>query len=378
MTVPGPARGFARRMGPAALLVALSVALGPPLVFSLVGRRLLADQAGVYAAHVAAGLRPLVLRQPRLWRYNAGKVVGAAARHRGLPDLASVRITDCAGATLFSPARLGVGSGATGGPAVRAPVGGHGGTVAWVAVRLDPGPLRRTRNLLALASGLLGLLLGGFVYLYPTRFVGRQAARLREGRAVVRIQEEERRRIARDLHDGLGQSLTALKLSLEAARPADGSLAAQLGTCGDALDELRRVVHDLRPPDLAAGGVEDALRAVTERFEVGSGIPVSFRVRLAAQPEEELAVVLLRVLQEALTNVGRHAGASEVGVALEGTAERLELTVTDDGRGFDADEAGGGAGLPGIRERVGFCGGSVEVRSGAGRGTRLTVRLPLG
>ncbi len=382
MTAPAPGRAFARRMAPAAVLVGVLVALAPPAVYTAVGVRLAADQARVYASHLAASLRPVVLRQPRLWRYNAGKVVAATAPHRDHPDIASVRITDCRGETLFTPARLAVGTGAPGGPAVRAAVRGHGGTVAWVEVRLDPGPHRRTRNLLALASGLLGLLLGGLVYLYPTRVVRRQAVRLEEGRSVVRIQEEERRRIARDLHDGLGQSLTALKLGLEAARahPAEvsGRLEEAGHTCDETLEELRRVVHDLRPPGLEAGDVTEVLRALTERFELRTGIRVSLSARLAVRPSEELAVALLRVAQEALANVGKHARASEVGVVLEGTARTVELEVHDDGGGFDPEADNGGSGLPGIRERVAFLGGSVAVHSEPGGGARLTVRLPLG
>jgi len=368
-------------MGPAALAVGLAVALGPPAVYTVVGIRLFEEQARSYAAHVASSLRPVVLRQPRLWRYNAGKVVGAAARHRGLPDLASVRITDCSGETLFAPASLAVGSGVTGGPAFWAPVPGRGGILAWVEVRLDPGAHRRTRNLLALASGLLGLILGGVVYLYPARVVRRQATRLQEGRAVVRIQEAERLRIARDLHDGLGQALTALKLSLEAGRqqPASTgrSLTAAATTCDEALEELRRIVHDLRPPDLAVGSVEDVLRAVTERFEVRTGIPVSFRADLPAPPSEELAIALLRVLQEILTNVGKHARASEVGVVLEGSTGAVELTVVDDGVGFEPGALREGAGLRGIHERVAFFGGRIHLSSAPGEGTRLTVNLPL-
>ena len=204
------ARGFALRMAPAAATVGLVVALAPPLLYRDVEVRRLGEQATVYASHIAGRLRAVAARQPRLWRYNAHKVIGAAASHRAHPDIAAVRVTDCEGATLFAPSDLGVGSGATGGPGGWAPVPGGSGPVAWVQVRMDPGAYLPALGTLWGASGLVGLLLAALVFLYPTRVVRRQALRLDDGRSVVGIQEAER-------------GATAASAALASAKPGCGA-----------------------------------------------------------------------------------------------------------------------------------------------------------
>ncbi|HVE82104.1 MAG TPA: sensor histidine kinase [Myxococcales bacterium] len=199
---------------------------------------------------------------------------------------------------------------------------------------------------------------------------------------VVQGQEAERERIARDLHDVVGQALAALTLDLELVRkqPAEAAshLKRALGTTQYAIQELRRVVYDMRPPELSAGAdVAEVLRNFAERFEVRTGLPTSFRLKGEKIRSEEVATVLLRVLQEALTNISRHARASEVGIALTVDPEKLVMEVTDDGAGFDSRIPRAGAGLRSIEERCALVGGSVEVHSEPMNGTRLKVQLPL-
>lgn len=403
------ARQFSRQMLPLAALAGLVVALAPPLAYRAAAWPKLQGQAQVYATHLATALRALVARQPTLWRFDADKVLLATAPHRGQADIHSVRVTDCAGATIFAPdpARSG------GGPEAWAPILSGDETVAWVVVEVDPSAERRALGLICLGSGLLGLLIAYALYRVPTLVVRRQAgtldltlsqlkgaeaaltesnrqlqARVEEavGRAhqlserVVRIQEEERRRIARDLHDSVGQELTALQLELARVRGTPEEIVAHLAEatrCSEkTLGEVRRVVHDLRPPELDSAPLPDILRAYVERFEVRTGLAASFRVTGAATLPEEAATCLLRVLQEALTNVARHAHASEVGVALELRQDVVRLEVFDDGAGFDLAALTTGSGLRGIRERCAFLQGTMEVAAQPEGGTRLKVQLP--
>jgi signal transduction histidine kinase len=407
-------RHFSRRMLPLAAVATLVVAAVPPLSYWLATRQKLTDRAAVYAEQLAANLRIVAERQPRLWRYNAAKVYQATTAHRRLRDIGGMRVIDCAGQALFSPEGLGVGTGVSGGPTGRAAVIVHGRAVAFVEVTIDPSAERRALFGIAAVAAAIGLAVGLLLFLFPTTVVRRQARQLAEtldrlraaesdltttnrgleqrvatevravrelsGR-VVQIQEEERERIARDLHDGLGQGLTALQLEVEQARALPGQaprhLAEAIRMCRDTLAELRRVVHDLRPPELAAQDAIEALRGQAERFEERTGVATSFRAVGGPLHAEDAGGCLFRVLQEALTNVSRHAGAREVGVTVVVGELEVTMEVVDDGAGFDAATKGDGAGLRGIRERCALLGGRTDVQASPGGGTRLAVSLPL-
>ena len=371
-------RDFARHMLPVAGLAAAVLAIVPPACYRIVAWQKLGVQAGVYAASIGVGVRRAAERDPYLWRYNVPKVLQAAAGHRAQPDIGRVRVTDCGGATLFAPERLAVGTGEGSGPAGWAPVGLRGRTVAWVEVETDPSHERRMLLRIALASLALGLAVGAFVYLLPVRVVRRRARDIAE--AVGRIQEAERSRIGRDLHDSVGQGLTALQIDLELARSrpdeAPRRLADCAAACEETLQDLRRVVHDLRPPELDGSGLAEFLRAYTERFELRTGIAVSLRTSGGEVASEEVATCLFRILQEALTNVSRHAAAHEVGVTLATSDATVSMEVSDDGRGFDPGTPHAGTGLRGMRERCVVLGGTLVVASRPGQGTRIAVSLP--
>ena len=410
------AAGFARRMAPMALLVGVVVAVVPPLLYGAMSWQRLESQASVLADHLALALSPVAARQPILWRYNARKVIEATAGHRGLQELGSVRITDCAGQVLFSGEALGIGRG-TGferGPVGWAPVVVSGSVVAWAQVTMDRASISAGVARLGLASLALGLVLGLVLFVLPTRVVRRQAsalesalgevasaeARLVEANVdlqrrveeavqevrtlsgrVVSIQETERRRIALDLHDGVGQLAAALKMELEIAGPGPEKTephSRALGLCDTIVSEIRHIARDLRPLELESAGLEGALRGFTERFEVRTGIATSFRVEGGAIDSEEASVCLLRVAQEALTNVGRHAGATEVGVRLIAEGEGVTLDVEDDGCGFEPGGEGEGSGLSGMRERLAFLGGHLSVEAVPGEGVRLRAHIPVG
>jgi len=207
---------------------------------------------------------------------------------------------------------------------------------------------------------------------------------------MLEMQEAERRHIARELHDEIGQSLTAIKLNLEALalRSADQTarrLADEIaGVAGGVLDQVRRLSLDLRPPQLDDLGLSAALHWLVKRH-ARDGAPA-----IVLQAPEELPrlgmqaeTACFRVAQEALTNTLRHAGATQVRIELKAEEDMFCLDVSDDGRGFDVAAARGRAlqgaslGLVGMEERIALAGGEFHLASREGEGTRLSVRLPL-
>jgi two-component system sensor histidine kinase UhpB len=200
-------------------------------------------------------------------------------------------------------------------------------------------------------------------------------------RRALAAQEHERRRIARDLHDEVGQALTAVVLQLDRVRRgADAGLRDEVVRAREAvrssLEEVRGIARRLRPEALDDLGLPSALAALTNDVTRRTGLPVE---RLIASglpplaPDEEL--VVYRVAQEALTNVVRHATADRAHLALGVHDGRVELAVRDDGRGFDPGSVAGGAGLLGMRERAVLIGADLEASSAVGEGT--SVRLTL-
>lgn len=199
--------------------------------------------------------------------------------------------------------------------------------------------------------------------------------------AALAAQESERARIAQELHDGVGQSLTAILLDLSlAARLAPEEAGPQLERIQEAtraaLDEVRAVARSLRPDVLDDLGLRSALAALTTDL-FG---PTDTLVRRGVTPglpelDERSELVVFRVAQEALTNVARHAAASTVEVQLGRSGDVVELRVLDDGIGIAPDARG--TGLRGMRERATLVGGTVEVRRRDGGGTQVTLRVPL-
>jgi two-component system, NarL family, sensor kinase len=198
---------------------------------------------------------------------------------------------------------------------------------------------------------------------------------------------EERNRLAREIHDTLAQGLTATALQLESAdalldagsEKAHGPLRRALSLTRSNLEEARRSVLDLRASPLEGRPLSEALKALVERWEAETGIAARYGAVNGSRPlPPSVEAALYRICQEALTNVARHAGAERATVRLVATPDRVRLAVEDDGSGFDA------AGVPedrhgivGMRERAEVLGGTLEVRSEPGEGTRIEVTAPL-
>ena len=204
--------------------------------------------------------------------------------------------------------------------------------------------------------------------------------------SVVQARENARLRIARELHDELGQRLSALKLDLASLDPAAGRpayderVASMLGMLDDTMTSVRRIISDLRPLMLDDLGLNAALDWLARESARRMGIAIS--VHLGERDpalDKETSVAVYRMVQEGLTNVARHARATEVRIELCETAGQLVLTVQDNGIGFalGAMRKPGSFGLFGIRERAYALGGSMEAGTAPGSGARLCVRLPL-
>jgi two-component system sensor histidine kinase UhpB len=206
------------------------------------------------------------------------------------------------------------------------------------------------------------------------------------GRAVLRAQEEERRRLAQDLHDEVNQALAAIKLRLSATiQDAPPSLARELGDTKElvdrAMDELLHLARELRPTALDDHGLIPALRSQVENFGMRTGVKASFRTH-GDVPDlsDDQQLVIYRITQESLSNIDKHAGATEVEVVLSFTG-RILLKVHDNGGGLvslNGRPRGrpGGLGLSGMRERALLVGGNLSIYSEEGEGT--TVELSMG
>ena len=214
----------------------------------------------------------------------------------------------------------------------------------------------------------------------------------RKGRELERLstrllsaQEEERRRIARQLHDELGQALTVAIMDLRLAeREAPEGLKERLRQGArlleEAIAEVRELSHNLRPPLLDELGLAEALRALIERFAAAEGLKIELEVGELGRLPPEVESLVYGAAQEALTNAAKYAEASRVNIHLSRVDNHLRLEVADDGRGFDVQRtlrAGSGLGLKGARERAMLAGGRLQIESRPGAGTRLILEIPL-
>jgi PAS domain S-box-containing protein len=215
-----------------------------------------------------------------------------------------------------------------------------------------------------------------------------QAAAAQVAAERERAAQDERERMARDLHDDLLQTLAAVRadistlgLASSEQSSAMSSLERSKNDLGQAIDAARRLVTGLRPKALDGQGLVDALATLAADFTARTGIACEVECDAALDAPPAVTECLYRVAQEALTNVGKHAQASSVQVALSGSvADRLVLRVTDDGIGVDTASDGAqsdGVGIIGMRERVQMVGGSIRIEGRPGGGTTVEAVVPV-
>lgn len=204
-------------------------------------------------------------------------------------------------------------------------------------------------------------------------------------RRAVQAQEAERRRLARELHDETGQALTSMLLGLAAVERAETAEAARVAAVAlrelvvETLQNVRRLAVELRPSALDDFGLEPALRRLGQTVRESGALDVQVETRLGPGrllPEVETAIY--RIVQEALTNVVKHASAARVSIVVTRIPEKLVVIIEDDGSGFDPSVVPHeGLGLLGMRERVKLLDGTLTIDAGRGSGTTLAVELPL-
>jgi signal transduction histidine kinase len=196
------------------------------------------------------------------------------------------------------------------------------------------------------------------------------------------VREEERARIAREIHDEMGQALTALKMDLSVMGVESRKDAPRVrelkGRVDDMIQTVRDVATALRPAALDLG-ILPAIEWLVDEFQKRNGIPCQVKVEDGdIDMAEDRSIVLFRILQESLTNISRHAKARNVAISLRRDTTHVRLDVKDDGLGFDADAAGKKKtfGLLGMRERVIMLHGNLSITSVPGEGTQVSVSIP--
>ena len=262
---------------------------------------------------------------------------------------------------------------------------------------------------LALLGGfaLLSVLLSVLVYAIAlrsarsaeariARLVGELAARATEERvralrlAAIAAQEEDRRAIARDLHDSVGQSLTAIRIQTQllgshlgrtepSSRETATTLAAQIAKSTDTtLEEVRRALARLRPAALDEVGLGAAVERLADDAAEQLGVEVARELAVPTGLPTAVETAIYRIVQEALTNVARHArGVTRVRVAIRGERERVHIAVEDDGPGLSDTGPGEGRGMIGMRERAELLGGRFETSPVEPHGTRVVAEVPI-
>lgn len=210
---------------------------------------------------------------------------------------------------------------------------------------------------------------------------------------LTEIQETERKELARELHDEMGQSLTAISMNLaaitqelskECGLPVRDRLAEAKLLTDQTLDQIREISLNLRPSMLDDLGLAPTLRWYMNRYAARTGLETEFKVlNLPERLAPEVETALYRITQEGLTNVARHAQARKVSIRLEQFGKMVQVVIQDDGRGFDVDAVlyrklpDHGAGLLGIRERATLLGGDFDIQAQPGHGARLSIVIPL-
>jgi two-component system CheB/CheR fusion protein len=204
--------------------------------------------------------------------------------------------------------------------------------------------------------------------------------------SLLTTQEDERRRMARELHDDVSQRLAALDIdsdeiqrSISSSPDLAGSKLQELrGRIAVLVDDVRKMSHRLHPSSIEELGLAPALRALTQDFDRGENMIATFSSKsVPASIPIQVATGIYRIAQEALRNVAKHAGRTHVRVTLKGTKGGVRLEVSDAGLGFDPSEGRSGLGLVSMEERARIIGATLEVKSALGQGTTVTVDVPL-
>ncbi len=365
---------FRRGMWPLAIGTALCVAFSAPLADFLLERHDLAARAQRQAEDLARQIATLTTNAPA-WRTDPrqeiARLLGQVLQQRGAEEIVTIALFDQEGRTrqLLNgkeeswPLVLGSAS-----------IAGLGE----VRVALcEPEWVGRDLLLLGIFGGL-GLLLGLALYFFPLRLFREEELVLLFARQSVAAAEDERLRLSRDLHDGLGQTLGTAAVALVRLNARIGATpeAAETARLIDgALDEVRHIALGLRPPTLVDLGLNAALSSLARDAE-RTGLRADVTIEELPPLDAELELACFRLVQEGLSNIVRHAQAKGFKLTIARKDGALTIELIDDGRGF-AGPSGMGLGLVGARERAARLAGNFTIESTLGAGTTIRARLPL-
>jgi PAS domain S-box-containing protein len=201
---------------------------------------------------------------------------------------------------------------------------------------------------------------------------------------LVSAQEEERRRISRELHDEAGQAIISLKYNLasmlneipEKQAMTRGRVTDSIDISDKLMTQIRSLTRSLRPPVLEIGGIDLSLRVYCEEMTERTGLPISYQGEEIPNLPDEIGISLYRFVQEALTNILKHARATQVVIHLNYRKKTITLSVSDNGRGLPANPQSDGIGLLGMEERLALFGGSIKLHSRRGRGVKIVASVP--
>ncbi len=253
------------------------------------------------------------------------------------------------------------------------------GTVNWILELLGVLPAREIYGR-SVSEYILPVAILCFVYAIDVRFSESLQGIKTFSEKILMAHEEERKRLARDLHDGLGQSLLTTKFNLERMNQErqDGVVRSAVEELSGNIDELREISAGLRPPFLEEMGLPAALKMYGNRVAKKTGVEIDVKADLASRPRSLIEENLFRIVQESISNASKHASATHITVRLEGSKDRLVMEVEDNGPGFDYGKIrseGLGIGLSTMSERASLMGGTFSIRSGR-QGTTIRVEVP--
>ena len=196
---------------------------------------------------------------------------------------------------------------------------------------------------------------------------------------VIEVQEEERKRISRELHDGVGQSLFSLLIRIDRMlddHPELDELRGLRRDVADVMEDIRSMARELRPSVLDDLGVGPAVRTYVENYSAHYGIDVRLSIELRGRLDIAVETTIYRVVQEALTNIAKYADVDTCEVSIRETDDKVEAVVRDEGIGFDPSVRGGGVGLFSMEERARAVGGTLTIRSAPDKGTEVRLVVP--
>lgn len=196
-------------------------------------------------------------------------------------------------------------------------------------------------------------------------------------RKMLNATEDERRRLARELHDEIAQLLTVIQLSLHNMQIESPELARANSLLTRTQEEIHRIIHDLRPTLLDDLGLAAAMKSYADDHLRRQGLQVNLEIEEGLPSRPEIETVIFRIYQELVTNILRHAHAENVSIELYKNDGKLVLAVEDDGQGFDPEAKSEGAGVTGMRERAALVNGTIRFDSEAGQGTNVVLEIPL-